>query len=198
MMAALRHNPETGGRGTLHAVAVSAAVLASGCTLREAAPEEIELANMRPSNVIPKSSPRQFVSTFEQFCTDMLDTPDRRDALLRAADYVPTTSRPRNGARLYLVDDRRPAVIVIASPGSIGCTVMAEPRTGQTDEVRRWVAREFPAATARAPSQVGPGGAAEEVWTFPTGAGQLGSIFTMRDGPFEPDPQYTISVVVPN
>ena len=198
MMAAPRHNPETGERGALHAAIVSAALLASGCTLPDASPEEIELANMRPSNVIPKSSPGQFVSAFEQFCTDLLDRPDRRDTVLRAADYVPTTGRPRNGARLYVVDDRRPAVAVIADPRSIGCAVMAEPRTGQTDEVRRWVAREFPAATARTSSEVDIGRTGEDAWTFPTGNGRTGLIFTMRDGPFEPDPRYILSVVVPN
>lgn len=130
-----------------------------------ALPEEFELANIKPSNVIPKSSPRQFVATFERFCLKMSEG---RDAALRAADYVPTGRQPRNGLRSYAVDDRRPFVMIGATDGQDACAVSASSRTGQTEEVRSMVARRFPGALAVDPSRVQPNG--EDAWSIGNGA----------------------------
>lgn len=102
-----------------------------------------ELANIRPSNIVPKSSPKQLAGTFERFCLDGPRSAGRMESALRAADYVPVPLRNRS-IRAFVVDDKRPMVAISVS-GRI-CTVEAESRTGQTERLRKLVADRFPNA----------------------------------------------------
>ena len=127
--------------------------------------EEFEVANMRATNFVPKSSPGSFVSTFERHCLDRLTDPGTIERSLLAADYVRAPSRWTGGREIYVVDDLRPSVMINRSAEGIFCAVMASSRTGQTARARRMVASRFPEAVPLAPAhgmeaawRVGPRG----------------------------------------
>ena len=175
--------------------ALCAGALLASCTPEGGfQPEQIELANIDQRNIIPKSSPRQFVGTFERFCLDMISRPDQIAGALRVADYVPA-NRPRPGRPpTYAVDDRRPLVIVDAgSPAS--CAVAAESRTGQTQEARAMVARRFPNARQLDPSLFRRQGA-EEIWRVSSEPETL--VFTLRQSVLSPPSRYLLGVIRPN
>jgi hypothetical protein len=117
--------------------------LAAGCGSQGLGPDAYELANIRGSNIVPKSSPTAFVKAFDKFCAKGPRDPQSADRLLRASSYVPLPRKARNDGRIYVVDDKRPAVGL----SSQGCMVQAYSRTGQTERVRRYVAANFPSAT---------------------------------------------------
>lgn len=115
------------------------AALASACT--QPAPEGSdahELANFAQSNLMPKSSPRQVVATFEKACLNGFAT----ESDMRSAGFVPL---PRDDkATAYVSDDTRPNVAMTAD--GKGCSIAAASRTGQTDALRAMVAERFPDA----------------------------------------------------
>ncbi len=85
------------------------------------------------------------------------------DDRLRAASYVPKVQGSAKRPALYVVDDKRPAVVVNAQT----CGVRAISRTGQTDRVNRYVAETFPDAKPLNPSQFSND--VEQVWSIPGG-----------------------------
>ncbi|AWB49323.1 hypothetical protein HYN69_13140 [Gemmobacter aquarius] len=113
--------------------------LLAACT-PDLTPDEYELRNMKPSNIVPKSSPKALVTAFERFCLDAGTLAETR-AALRTGDYVPVPDRVGE-LQVWLVDDQRPAVLL----NDTDCVVMAQSRTGQTERVKRLVASRFPQA----------------------------------------------------
>lgn len=93
-----------------------------------------ELQTMRQSNIVPKSSPAQFATTFERYCLDHRGTADALVARLRSAGFVEVPGNRR--LRRFVVDDRRPAVLWRAGRDRFECGVGAISRTGQTQRVR--------------------------------------------------------------
>jgi len=130
---------------------VAALATLAACSAESPDADAMELANMWHGYVVPKSHPKTFVSTFDSYCTDRSGDFRSLDRRLRAASYVPTKSTSGKAVRLYVVDDRRPAVAV----GRRSCTVYARSRTGQTDRVGRYVSETFPEARPADPGQFG-------------------------------------------
>ena len=125
-----------------------------------AGPDALELANLRLSNIVPKTAPARLVAGFETHCLDGPADPDRAAAMLRKADYVETRARPGARIRGFVVDDSRPAVLIGTDGQS--CAVAAKARTGQTERFKAMVARRFPQAKALDPARIGT--RSERVW----------------------------------
>lgn len=132
--------------------------------------EEVELSNIRPGNIIPRSSPKQLVDTFKRVC--MAPSLAAAQEALRGLDYA--KARSRGAAETYFVDNNRPAVALQPSAGGFDCLVQAQARTGQASAVEDFMAKTFPQATPR--SQDG----FERFWITPYANG--GNIFTQRSG----------------
>lgn len=145
-----------------------ASLLVAGCFAKSA--QDYERANIRPSNVIPKSSPAQFVATFRKHCLAHFGRPDAIAASLIAADYVERPRHPKGG-RSFVVDDKRP---LVAMSGTI-CGVYAQSRTGQTSKVAALIAAEFPDAIPADPALLSRD--TEQLWQLPGGR----AILTQRD-----------------
>lgn len=129
-------------------------------------PAEHELANAAFRNVVPKSSPAALVATFRRFCGE--DRPVvETAAMLRAGDYVETESG-RDAMRRFVVDDRRPAVLLEERAAHRSCGVGAASRTGQAERVARFVPTEFPDAVPADPATFGEG--IERAWVRPDGS----------------------------
>jgi hypothetical protein len=124
---------------------IIAACLALGACVEPGA-EGYELANMRPSNIVPKSSPARLVAIFEDICLDGPTDANATAGRLRTMDYVEVPSRQPRAIRSFVVDDSRPA-IMLGSDGR-SCAVAARSRTGQTERLRSLIARRYPGATA--------------------------------------------------
>ena len=146
----------------------------SACLSVPASPDAYELANIYADNVVPKSTPARFVAAFERYCLDHSGT--GLDALLRADDYVPVPRRAGAKVQSWVVDDRRPTVMLL--DGRTGCSVAAEARTGQTTEVQALIARRYPNAAPLDPAAVGR--SVEQAWAVPGEPGVI--IFTQRIG----------------
>lgn len=144
----------------------------AGCIAGDTTPETLELANMNPANVIPKSSPAQLVAGFERYCLDT--APAAVPAALRGSDYVEVPRRAGGRVRSFVVDDRRPAVML--SDDGRACAVAAASRTGQTERLRAMVARRFPGAVPVDPARIGS--RTEQAWAVPGAAG--GIVFVQR------------------
>lgn len=156
--------------------ALAAATIVAGCAAVAPTPDEAELRNMDADNIVPKSSPAQLVAAFEYFCLDT--APAALPVALRRADYVEV---PRWGAarmRSFVVDDRRP-VVMIAADGR-ACAVGATARTGQTERLRAMVARRFPDALPVDPARIGA--STDEAWAI--SGDMVGILFVQR--PFDP------------
>ena len=113
--------------------------------------DQAELANIKPSNIVPKSSPSQLVKVFDQFCTDAPRRHSEHEAALRNASYVPKQPRQISAPQVFLVDDLRPAVAV----SDTVCMVQARSRTGQTERVADYVAARFANAKPLDPAPLG-------------------------------------------
>jgi hypothetical protein len=151
------------------------------------APSRIELANIKPANVVPKSSPEQLIDAFDDVC--FADSVSDAEAKLRAAGYVPATRVASSTMTLYYVDDERPAVGLRAAVGGFDCAVHAETRTGQTNAVDDYVARKFPKAELRDNPHT------ERYWLAPYTKG--GILFTSREGrPWRPE-TYIVGILRP-
>lgn len=137
------------------AALIACAVLLGGCVAGPAAgPDALELANMRPWNVVPATSPGRLVSSFEAVCLTGPTDPDQAGASLRAQGYVETRRRAGAATRGFVVDDSRPAVLLGQDGRS--CAVAARARTGQTAAIHSMIARRYPRAVAIAPARIGP------------------------------------------
>ncbi len=133
----------------------------AGCTTAGLGPDALEIANIRHYNEVPRSSPAALVRAFDRFCVNRPKDPDAADALLRGASYVPLRKRSGSDARVYLVDDRRPAVVL----GRNICLVQAKSRTGQTEKTRAFVAGAFPGARPMSPESFAED--IEQAWIVP-------------------------------
>ncbi|MCC6304991.1 MAG: hypothetical protein IT545_07320 [Rhodobacteraceae bacterium] len=171
MTAGARDRPAREGAQVLPVLALAAAL--AGCGFGDATPEMLEFENMDPENLVPKSSPAQFVAAFERYCLDQ-PSAAATAASLRATDYVEVPRRGGSGLRSFVVDDRRPAVI-LADDGR-ACGMAAESRTGQTARLRAMVARRFPAARALDPARIGAN--TEAAWAVADGKGAI--VFVQR------------------
>lgn len=140
---------------------LAALALLAGCTAGGLGPDAAELANMYSGNKVPKTAPAVLVQAFDRFCVNAAPTPAAHDAQLRAAGYVPTRKAARNGVRLYVVDDRRPAVAV----SSRICLVQALARSGQTDAAQRYITGSFPDAEPIGTADLGAH--VEQAWAIP-------------------------------
>lgn len=158
-------------------VALAAAGMLAGCAGGGAGgPEGFELANIAESNIVPKSSPAQFVGAFARFCLDTAEAD--RPAALRGADYVPFAPvRAASRVRTFVVDDRRPAVMLW---GGGNCAVAAEARTGQSARTARLIAERFPAARPVDPARIGP--SIEAAWLSRPGGPVLATFRIVRPG----------------
>lgn len=130
-------------RAPVHGAVRSAGVLAT-LALTACGPDidsdTAELATIYPWNVLPKSSPTALRQTFDRYCVNGPTSPAALEARLRAAGYV--RMKHTGAAQVYLVDDRRPAVVL----SDRLCGARATSRTGQTEEINTYVARTFPKA----------------------------------------------------
>jgi hypothetical protein len=141
------------GRGFPLPILASLALLTAACMpavqtdpkVVAVSPELYEFANMRQSNMIPKSSPAAFERGFESFCINGGSTAASVAAKLRKTDYVAAPNSTPSGQTAFVVDDTRP-MVVISDDGRF-CGVLARSRTGQTARVQRFIAKRFPKAT---------------------------------------------------
>lgn len=125
-------------------------VVAAGCvpasrtevTARAPTAELYEFANMRESNLVPKSSSAALVKAFEKFCFDSGRDAKAVAKKLRAADFVAAPNTSANGQTAFVVGDTRP-MVVISDDGRF-CAVVAQSRTGQTARIRSMIDRRFP------------------------------------------------------
>lgn len=138
----------------------------TACMAPTGGSDQLELANMRPWNIVPASSAARLAGMFERVCLDGPARPEAAARLLRSAEYVEVPSRAPRAIRSFLVDDSRPAVM-LATDGT-ACAVAAQARTGQTERIRGLVAQKYPAARALSPAGTGP--TVDEGWSL--GAGQ--------------------------
>ena len=148
-----------------------------------------ELGNIRLSNVVPKSSPKSMIAAFERYCLDTGGDAARAGAALRASDYVEVPERGSDGLRSWVVDDRRPAVMVGHGVQSGACAVAVSPRTGQTEAVQRLVADRLGGARGLSPDRVGRG--VEQAWATADGA----VVFTRRGRLPDTEPYYMLGVL---
>lgn len=170
----------------------AAALLLSACTSNVPA-DSYELANIEAGNIIPKSSPTAFVTAFETFCLPGVDDPAALPGHLRAADYVEFPEQGERPFRMFVVDDRRPAVAIAVTADGVFCGVTAESRTGQTTRVQASVAENFPAAMPVDPATVSR--KAEQVWSV--GGASPMTIFTLRLDRVVPPATLTYAVFKP-
>lgn len=169
------------------AVAGMAAGLLAGCLPADARrADRYELSSMRPSHVVPKSSPAQVVRVFRQICAEHAGAPAATPDRLRAAGYVEAPTR--GAGRSFVVDDRRPLVMLADHAGGPHCAVAAISRTGQTRAVADMVAADYPGARPTDPGPTGPG--TESAWAV----GQGLTLYTMRSGAPLPDTTYMLAI----
>lgn len=146
--------------------ALALPLLLIGCTTAST-PEAMELANIRPWNIVPNSSPARLAGSFALYCLDAPADAARVAAMLRAADHVEVPARSPRAIRSFLVDDNRPAVLLAADGRA--CAVAAKSRTGQTARITALIRQRFPGAVPLAAAQLGP--AAESGWALGPGEG---------------------------
>ena len=156
------------------ALAATAIALAlSACTTEpQSAADIAELGNMDYEHGMPKSSPRQLVSTFESACLDGARDLASAEPALRSAGFVPLARRPGRPV-VFVSDDKRPAVAI--SRNGQFCVVAAEARTGQTAAINALVAKRFPQAAAVSPQSLDR--TVEQAWQVADGI-----LFTSRSG----------------
>ncbi|MEO0486219.1 MAG: hypothetical protein AAF092_09935 [Pseudomonadota bacterium] len=160
-----RHPALTGRRRAARPalMALAAGVALAGCSepvMTQA--DRAELRNIKPSHVVPKSSPAQLVNTFRAVCVDGPTTFEGRVAKLRDLSYVPTRPRSARGMQYFVVDDRRPSISLSARM----CIATAEARTGQSERFGDYVARAFPGAQPLDPATLTA--TAERAWQVTT------------------------------
>ncbi len=140
-------------------------------------PEAYELANIRATNIIPKSSPATLVATFEKYCLDAPHNSARIASALRAADFVAVPTSNAASITAFVVDDSRPMVMV--SDDGRTCAVAAKSRTGQTARIQRMIATRFPQARPLDPGTV----AANTELAVRLAGAQAGVVFLQRLAP---------------
>ena len=133
----------------------------TACSTGPVSPDTAELANIRQSYQVPRSSPAAFVRAFNTYCLNGPTDPGAAETRLRSAGYVPLPGRQRSSARAFVADDLRPLVAV----SDRMCLVRAKARTGQTERLERHITSALPNATAVDPKAFGP--TIEQAWRVP-------------------------------
>lgn len=166
-------------------VGIAALALAACSPMGQATvPDRYELANIAEGNVIPQSTPASMMRVFRDICVAGVgDTPEATTARLRSAGYVEVPGRSA-GMRSFVVDDRRPLVMLSRDAGHSDCSVSAQSRTGQTQAVADMIARDFPSAR---PVDI-PG--SEQAWAL--GGGR--TIYTIRERAAVPPAYYILAI----
>jgi hypothetical protein len=141
-MTAVRQKPLKQTRIT-GSIAVTCAAVLAGCSSSAPSADRLELATIHPGYVIPKSSPRQLVAGFDRYCVKTPGNPEAKETALRDGGYVPTNTTNGKTRRVFVIDNKRPAIAI----GSDMCMARATSRTGQTNAVSRYIAATFPEAT---------------------------------------------------
>lgn len=171
----------------LHGLGLLALLALTGCSdAAQPQADRLELATIPHWKEVPKSSPSQFVRTFERFCANRSAGMAAMDATLRKAGYVPKVAASARRPAIYVVDDRRPAVVV----GERICGVRAVSRTGQTERMNRYVAAAFP--EARPVGTQGFSTDVEQVWQI-----EGGMIATTRNDWVGNRSAYTVALFRP-
>ena len=150
-------------RFSLISSALLALVSLTGCSSAMPDADTLELATIKHWKEVPKSHPTTFVKAFDRFCTNRPEGMAAMDTLLRQANYVPKPQVNPGGPTVYVVDDRRPAVVV----NDTVCGVRATSRTGQTERVRRYISETYP--NARPVSTEPFSSDVEQAWQIPGG-----------------------------
>ncbi len=140
---------------------VGAACILSGCDPQYDA-REAELRNFKPTHLVPKSSPAALVKAFDTYCIEGPKSPSELRKKLESAGYVAYTAQPRDGVHSFVVDNKRPAVLITSD----GCAVAAASRSGHTERLRSYVASTFPNAKTIDPAPLGD--QIEDAWVVPT------------------------------
>ena len=122
---------------------------ATACSSEAPSADRLELATIWPGNVIPKSTPRELVLSFNEFCVKT-QGPAAQETALRNAGYVPTNTTRGQARQVFLIDNRAPAIGISEDM----CIARATARTGQSNAVGRYVADAFPEATPMNPSDL--------------------------------------------
>lgn len=144
-----------GGRGTGLRPPAPRRIRGGACALAlmllaacgpEPGPETIELRAMPPALAVPATAPAALVASFESLCLDGPRAPDALAQRLRATDYVEAPQRGAGGMRSFVVEDRRPMVMLSAD--GTACAVAARARSGQRARIDAMMARRFPDAPA--------------------------------------------------
>lgn len=108
-------------------------------------PDAIEVSNMNPYFIAPKTAPADLVAAFDRYCLAP-GSQEAAIAALRSADYVehPISSADQ---RMFVTDSADPTVVLYPDRDEQRiCNVLASARTGQTDRVRGFFADRFPGA----------------------------------------------------
>ena len=150
--------------------------------------ETDELENIWRTNVIPKTTPEQFVAMFRKTCLANIDAPERLDGILRDNDYV--EMRGQAGFRTFVVDTPKPLIAIKSEHTVRHCYAAAEARTGQSARVNDFVS-ELPGARAVDPAASGL--PAEQAWLV--GPGNRTMIYTLRNGSTFDDPRYVLGII---
>jgi len=147
--------------------------LLAGCTAADLGPDALEVANIKRSHIVPKSSPGALVHAFDKYCVNGPRDRALADTLLRKSSYVPRPRRGQNKARVYVIDNKRPLVALTQNI----CVVQARSRTGQTHKFRAYIAKTFPRAKPVPPGTFWHN--IEQAWAIPSDPPAI--VATQRD-----------------
>lgn len=131
-------------------LAVVCTLTIAGCSSSAPSSDRLELATMSKGYEIPKSTPRELITGFDQFCVKTVGGPAVQETALRNAGYVPTNTTRGETRQVFLIDNRAPAIAV--SPDM--CVARSTARTGQTNAVNRYVEVAFPEAAPMDPANL--------------------------------------------
>lgn len=128
------------------------------------------------------------VSAFKTIC--LAKNSDEQQKRLQRAGYLKTRETGR-GVRTYVVDNRKPAVMLRETNGAKACAIGAEARTGQSQALRALVVSEFPDATPIDARNIS--NSAEAAWATPNGA----VLYLDRHGPKVAPPRLIFAISRP-
>jgi hypothetical protein len=166
-------------------------IMVSACSNAGTPPEAFEIANMRESNFIPKTSPTAFVNVFNRYCVSgSRDTAAIAEAL-KLIDYVALRETGSGRFEYLVVDSLNPLVTLSQPQDPYMCAVTAESRAGQTNAVDRYIAANHPNAVPLSPKTINP--TAEQAWLVGTNPRTI--ILTLRDGTPSTPARFTLMIL---
>jgi hypothetical protein len=129
-------------------------------------PEASELRNLSWLMAVPETAPARLARAFRTTCLDTRADGAAIAAALALTDYVELPAAG-GGARRFVVDDMRPAVLVAETRAGRSCAVVARARTGQAARAAR-LAAALPGAREVDARRLAA--SAERAWRLPDGA----------------------------